>query len=53
MDDISFAQCILSERRNKLNPHTPLAEKLKKATRTLDKLKGEIQGDVNKADDRT
>ena len=40
MDDITFAMCILSERREKLNQEAPLAKKLKKAYNTLNDVRG-------------
>ena len=38
MDDVVFATCILNERRKKLNPYAPLAEKIKQAVKTLEKI---------------
>jgi hypothetical protein len=38
-DDLTFAVAILNERRRKLNPYSPLAEKLKAAVRTIEKIK--------------
>jgi len=38
-DDITFAMCILSERREGLNQEAPLAKKLRSAYHTLDELK--------------
>jgi hypothetical protein len=38
-DDLTFAIAILNERRNKLNPYSPLAEKLKATVRTIEKIK--------------
>jgi len=38
-DDYSFAICILNERANKLHPNAPLAEKIKRTVRTLEKAK--------------
>jgi hypothetical protein len=42
MDDIAFARCILSERREKLNQESPLAQKLKKAYTTLGEIKANL-----------
>jgi len=39
MDDLTFAMCILSERREKLNQEAPLAKKLASAHRTLESLR--------------
>ena len=38
-DDITFAMCILSERREGLNQEAPLAKKLRSTYHTLDRLK--------------
>lgn len=38
-DNITFAACILNERRNKLSPYSPLAAKLKAAEKELDAIK--------------
>ena len=40
IDDLTFAMCILSERRGSLNQESPLAKKLRRAYHTLDKLRG-------------
>lgn len=40
--DLTFAICILNERRNSLaNPYSPLAQKLSKAVRTLEDIQAE------------
>jgi hypothetical protein len=38
-DDLTFAVAILNERRNKLNPYTPLAKKLSNAVNTINEIK--------------
>ncbi len=38
-DDLTFAMCILSERREMLNQEAPLAKKLRSAYHTLDSLR--------------
>lgn len=40
-DDITFAVCILNERKKTLNPYSPLAKKLEEAAKTLSEIKAE------------
>lgn len=40
-DDLDFAICILNERRNRLNPYSPLAMKLGKAVNAIGNIKAE------------
>lgn len=40
-DDISFAISMLNQRRNGLNPFSPLSMKLQQATATLERIKEE------------
>ena len=40
-DNLLFAISILNERRNKLNPYSPLAEKLAATAREIEKIRGE------------
>ena len=39
-DDITFAMCILSERRKSLNPNAPFAQKLANTIQLLEKIRG-------------
>lgn len=41
IDDLDFAVCILTERRNGLNAYSPLATKLAEAVRTIQDIKCE------------
>lgn len=41
-DDLTFSISILSQRRNSLNPYSPLSMKLNKAISTLENIKFEI-----------
>lgn len=38
MSDLKFAFCILNERRNNLNPYSPLAKKLASAARLIEEM---------------
>lgn len=49
-DDITFAMCILSERREGLHQEAPLAKKLRSAYHTLDDLRQRPQADSSKKD---
>ena len=40
-DDLSFAIAILNERRNKLNPYSPLSMKLATAAKTIEEIREE------------
>lgn len=40
-DDLEFAVAILNERRNKLNPYSPLSTKLAAAARAIEEIRGE------------
>ena len=40
-DDITFAICILNQRKNGLNPYSPLSMKLSRAVRVLEDIKAE------------
>jgi len=40
-DDLDFAVCILNERRNRLNPYSPLAMKLSNAASAISAIKEE------------
>lgn len=40
-DNITFAMCILSERRSLLNQEAPLAKKLQSAYHTLEELRSQ------------
>ena len=42
IEDITFAMCILSERREMLNQEAPLAKKLRSAYHTLDKVRENV-----------
>ena len=44
MNDLDFAICILTERRNKVSPYSPLGLKLDQARRTLNKIRNEKVG---------
>lgn len=52
-DDITFAMCILSERREGLNQEAPLAKKLQSAYHTLDNLRTAVNNnDFSLREDR-
>lgn len=38
MSDLKFASCIQNERRNNLNPYSPLAKKLASAARLIEEM---------------
>ena len=42
-DNLLFAVSILNERRNKLNPYSPLATKLAAAAREIEEIRAETQ----------
>ena len=44
MNDLDFAICILTERRNKVSPYSLLGLKLDQARRTLNKIRNEKVG---------
>ena len=48
-DDITFAICILNERRRGLTPYSPLGMKLSEAAHTLSEIKAE-HGEENAAE---
>lgn len=41
IDDIEFAVAILNERRNRLNPYSPLSTKLRESANTLTMIRAE------------
>lgn len=41
IDDIDFAVAILNERRNRLNPYSPLSTKLRETVNTLTMIRAE------------
>ena len=47
MDYLLFTISILNERLNKLNPYTPLAEKLQQSVARLNKIRDLLQSDGN------
>lgn len=44
MNDLDFAICILTERRNKISPYSPLGLRLDQARHTLNKIRHEAVG---------
>lgn len=44
MNDLDFAICILTERRNRVSPYSPLGIKLDQARYTLNKIRNENIG---------
>lgn len=44
INDLDFAICILTERRNKVSPYSPFGLKLDQARCTLNKMKNEVTG---------
>lgn len=44
ISDLDFAICILTERRNKVSPYSPLGLKLDQARHTLNKIRRETIG---------